>query len=186
MGPIGQTSTFSEHGHVAYQIKENRECSNVIATILPADTPDHGCRQYVKIQLSEHGHVAYQIKGTHQMQQYASKYFPPDPSPSPGPAVGVKRSKLNFSEHVHVEYQTKENHECSNMVSPPDPRGQKVKIQLFQNMARLHIKLNAITKCSNMVTNILPATLPPPLDPSVGVKRSKLNIIKTRSCCISN
>ena len=28
---------------------------------------------------------------------------------------------------------------------PPDPGGQKVKIQLFQNMAILHIKLNAIT-----------------------------------------
>ena len=36
---------------------------------------------------------------------------------------------------------------------PPDPRGQKVKIQLFQNMVMLHIKLNAITKCSNMVAH---------------------------------
>ena len=30
---------FSEHGHVAYQIKENRECSNIVANILPADPP---------------------------------------------------------------------------------------------------------------------------------------------------
>ena len=37
---------FSEHGHVAYQIKENHECSNMVANILPAD-------------LSEHDHVAY-------------------------------------------------------------------------------------------------------------------------------
>ena len=30
---------FSEHGHVAYQNKENLKCSNMIATILPADPP---------------------------------------------------------------------------------------------------------------------------------------------------
>ena len=39
MWSVGQNSIFSEHGHVAYQIKENQECSNMIATILPADTP---------------------------------------------------------------------------------------------------------------------------------------------------
>ena len=32
---------FSEHGHVAYQIKENRECSNIVANILPADPPPY-------------------------------------------------------------------------------------------------------------------------------------------------
>ena len=84
--------------------------------------------------------------------------------------MGSKSQKLDFSEHVYVAYQIKENHECSNMVSLPDPRGQKVKIHFFQNMVMLHIILNAITKCSNMVTNILHAT-PPPLDPSVGFKR---------------
>ena len=36
---VGQTSTFSEHGHVAYQIKENHAYSNMIANILPADHP---------------------------------------------------------------------------------------------------------------------------------------------------
>ena len=30
-------STFSENGHVAYQIKENHEHSNMVANILPAD-----------------------------------------------------------------------------------------------------------------------------------------------------
>ena len=69
--------------------------------------------------------------------------------------------------------------------SPPDHRGQKVKIQLFQkNMVMLHIKLNAITKCSNMVVNILPATPPPPTHPpppppppppTLGGNRSKFN-----------
>ena len=38
-------------------------------------------------------------------------------------------------------------------------RGQKVKIQLFQNMVMLHINLKRIKKCSSMVANILP-TIP--------------------------
>ena len=37
MGSKGQD--FSEHGHVAYQIKENLECSNMVTNILLADTP---------------------------------------------------------------------------------------------------------------------------------------------------
>ena len=42
MGSVGQNSTFSEHGHVAYQIKENQECSNMVANNLLADTPNPG------------------------------------------------------------------------------------------------------------------------------------------------
>ena len=38
VGSKGQNSTFSEHGHVAYQIKENHECSSVVAYILHAYT----------------------------------------------------------------------------------------------------------------------------------------------------
>ena len=42
VGSKGQNSTFSEHGHVAYQIKENNECSNMLANIMDADTsPQH-------------------------------------------------------------------------------------------------------------------------------------------------
>ena len=37
MGSEGQNSTFSEHGHVTYQIKENQECTNMVANILLAD-----------------------------------------------------------------------------------------------------------------------------------------------------
>ena len=52
----------------------------------------------------------------------------------------------------------------------PDPEGvdQKVKIQLFQNMVMLHIKLNKIMNAANMVANILP-TDPNP-DPEGGFK----------------
>ena len=38
MGSVGQISFFfSEHGHVANQIKEHHECSNMVVDILPAD-----------------------------------------------------------------------------------------------------------------------------------------------------
>ena len=47
----GQTSTFSEHGHIAYQIKWNHECSNVVANILLADPAPDPRGQKVKIQL---------------------------------------------------------------------------------------------------------------------------------------
>ena len=71
----------------------------------------------------------------------------------PLPWGGVKRSNANVSEYGHVAYQIKGNDACSNMVAnilPADPArlwgsGQKVKIQLFQNMVMLHIKLNGIT-----------------------------------------
>ena len=39
---------FSEHGHVAYQIKGNRECSNIVENILPAPPPPWGLDQYVQ------------------------------------------------------------------------------------------------------------------------------------------
>ena len=42
MGSVGKKSVFSVHGHVTYQIKENHECSNMVANILPADTLDPG------------------------------------------------------------------------------------------------------------------------------------------------
>ena len=39
MGSKGQTSFFSEYGHVAYYIKGNDECSNIQARILSLHTP---------------------------------------------------------------------------------------------------------------------------------------------------
>ena len=35
VGSKGQTLTFSEHGHVAYQMKGNDECSSMVANICP-------------------------------------------------------------------------------------------------------------------------------------------------------
>ena len=69
---------------------------------------------------------------------------------------------------------------------PPDPYGQKVKIQPFRDMVMLHIKFIGIRKCSNMVANILPSDPhPPPPHLTQGVKRSKFNFFRTMSCCIS-
>ena len=45
----GPKPTVSEYGHVAYQIKENDACSNMVANMSPET-------------FSEYGNVAYQIK----------------------------------------------------------------------------------------------------------------------------
>ena len=68
MGSKCQNATFSEHGHVAYQIKENHRCSNMIANISPSDPhPTLGLgSKGQNSTFSEHGHVAYQIKGNHK------------------------------------------------------------------------------------------------------------------------
>ena len=60
----------------------------------------------------------------------------------------------------------------------PDPRGQKVKILLFQNMVMLHIKLNGITKSSIMVENIFPAD-------TLGVKRLEQNSTFSEQCHVA-
>ena len=54
VGSKGQNSTFSEPVHVAYKIKWNHECSNLVANIMPANRllPDPGVwGQKFKIQL---------------------------------------------------------------------------------------------------------------------------------------
>ena len=53
-GSVGQKSTFSEHGCVAYQIKGNHECSNMVAKILHANPLPQDPRvwgQKIKTQL---------------------------------------------------------------------------------------------------------------------------------------
>ena len=61
-------STFSEYGHVAYLIKWNPGCSNMVEKYIPCRLSDPlplalGVGQKIKIQVLEHGYVAYQIKG---------------------------------------------------------------------------------------------------------------------------
>ena len=64
VGQKGQNSFCSEYGHVAYQIKGNGACSNMVANILHADPPrPWGWGQ--NSTFSEHGHGAYQMKWNH-------------------------------------------------------------------------------------------------------------------------
>ena len=65
VGSIGQTLTFSESSHVAYQIKADDTCSNMVANILPTDMPSTqgmGSKGQT-ISFPERSHAAYQIKG---------------------------------------------------------------------------------------------------------------------------
>ena len=66
MGSKGQTIYFSESSHVAYQIKADDAGSNMVANILPTDTPlmtqGVGSKGQT-ISFTESSHVAYQIKG---------------------------------------------------------------------------------------------------------------------------
>ena len=95
-----------------------------------------------------------------RMQQYGSKYFACRP-PSPDSGVRSKGQNSKFSEYGHIAYQIKRNNKCSIMVPnilradtqppyhpPPPAPGDEIKIQLFQNMVILHIKLNIITKAT--------------------------------------
>ena len=95
-GSKGHISTFAEHGHVAYHIKGNHECGNMISNILSVDPPpppppdprDGVIRS--KVFFSEHGHVAYQMKWNHEMQRHGTKCFT-NRTPSPhDPRNGVK------------------------------------------------------------------------------------------------
>ena len=65
VGLKGQTISFSESSHVAYQIKAYDAGSNMVANILPTDTPltqRVGSKDQT-ISFPESSPVAYQIKG---------------------------------------------------------------------------------------------------------------------------
>ena len=62
VGSKAQNSTSSEYGHVAYQIKRNHTCSNIIGNILPADPPPPPANTgglSVKIQLFQNINILY-------------------------------------------------------------------------------------------------------------------------------
>ena len=79
---VGQNSTFSEHGHVAYQIKEHHKCSNMVANTLPADPPPPPTLGMGSVgkntTFSEHGHVAYQIEENHECSNMEAYILPTD------------------------------------------------------------------------------------------------------------
>ena len=112
----GQNSTFSEHGHVAYQIKDNHECSNMAANILPTDPPYPHPRDGVSrskfnfFQNMVMLHIKLKkITNAATWKQILSLQTPIPQLPSPG--NGVSRSNSTFLEHGYVAYQIKWNHE---------------------------------------------------------------------------
>ena len=65
MGAEAKIKLFSEYGHVAYQIKADNVCSNMVANLLPTYTTltqGVGSKGQTII-FCESSHVAYQIKG---------------------------------------------------------------------------------------------------------------------------
>ena len=93
MGSIGQNSAFSEHGHVAYQIKWNHEMqqhgSKYFARRPPP--PTHVSTQST---FSEHCHVAYQNKGNNEYSNMVANILHADPLPPVLSGKGSKRSKF--------------------------------------------------------------------------------------------
>ena len=93
------------------------------------------------------------------MQQHGRKYFAsrPLPPPHPNPRDGVNRSKCNFFRtgsccisnlrELRLQQHGTKYYACRPPLPPPQPWGssQLLEIQLFHNMAMLHIKLKRIT-----------------------------------------
>ena len=84
-GSTGQNSTLSEQCHVAYQIKGNHECSNMIADIFPADPstpppPPKGSTG--QIQLFQNMVMLHiKLKGITKCSNMIAKILPADPLP---------------------------------------------------------------------------------------------------------
>ena len=92
----GQNLTFSEYGHVAYQIKANDAGSNMVANILPTDTPltqGVGSKGQT-IYFSESSPVANQIKADDAGSIMVANILPTDTPSTPG--VGSKGQTIYF------------------------------------------------------------------------------------------
>ena len=85
--------TFSEYGHVAYQIKADDAGSNMIANILPSDIPlTQGWDQKVKLYLSLKVvmlHIKLKLTTLAATWYFAHRY-------TLDPGGGVKRSNYIF------------------------------------------------------------------------------------------
>ena len=116
---------------------------------------------------------------------------PPPPLGTPlTQGLGSKGQNSTFSEHGPFAYQIKGNHEMqqhSRNILPADPSpssrhdlwGLKVKVQLVQNMAMLHIKFKGITNYTNIVAKYF-ARRPPPIPPPPPyTSLGKFNLFRT-------
>ena len=119
MGSKGQNSTLSEYSNVAYQIKGNDACSNMVATILPvAPSPDpRGGIKDQNLTFSEYGLVAYQIKGDDACSNMVAHILPTQALPTTL-GEGVKIQLLQNM----VKFNLIESHGSTNFASRPPPR----------------------------------------------------------------
>ena len=93
----------------AYQIKAEDAGSNMVANILPTDTPSTqgvGSKGQT-ISFSESSHVAYQIKADNAGSNMVANILPTDTPSTQG--VGSKGQTISFSESSHVAYHIKGN-----------------------------------------------------------------------------
>ena len=81
-GSVGQDSTFSENGHVAYLIKENHKMQQHGRKCFARRSPTLGMGSVGQnSSFSENSDVAYQIKENHEYSKHSSKFLPTIPSP---------------------------------------------------------------------------------------------------------
>ena len=100
-----QNSTFSEYGHVAYQIKADDAGSNMVANILPTDTPSTqgvGSKGQT-IYFSESSHVAYQIEADDAGSNMVANILPTDTPLTQGMGQKVKLYLLLKVVMLHIK-----------------------------------------------------------------------------------
>ena len=104
MGSIGKKSTFTEHSHVAYQIKGNHEMQQHGSKYLPADLPlpTLGMGSIGQNQLFQNM-VTLHIKdtGNQEMQQHGSKYFAAEPLPHDSKGWS-QNFRIQFSKNMAI------------------------------------------------------------------------------------
>ena len=101
MGSIGKNSTFSEHGHVSYQIKGNHEMqkhgSRYFARRprpLPPPPPPEPGDGVNGSKINSFRTMSWE-SGNHQYCNMVANILPTDPSPH-DPGDGVNRSTFSF------------------------------------------------------------------------------------------
>ena len=91
------------------------------------------------------------------MQQHGSNILSANPMTLPPLTLGSKGQNSIFTEHYHIKLNRFTNAEtwhqilCSHTFSHPHWTlgwGEKVKIQVFENMVMLHIELKGIAKAA--------------------------------------
>ena len=106
-GAEAKIKLFSEYGHVAYQIKADNAGSNMVANILPTDTPSTqgpGSKGQT-VSFSGSSQVAYQIKADEAGSNMVANRLPTDTPSTHG--VGSKGQTIFFLKVVMLHIKLK-------------------------------------------------------------------------------